>query len=205
MTGLNLFLSRSRGHLIRILLLILIMPLGLRCGGSNESTQGPGIGGSATDAMACTLSPSNYDTSCLMSSDCVRAAFGDFCSQTCACPTGYISRNASAQYMADFSQTPVGMMGAAPGTCECPLLTDPCCRNGECVSCFSLAQDSGPADAAYMPPPGSTLCSSTLGPVDASVADAGQARVCIPGETCTPFNGGWECCMSLHAGGTLCH
>jgi hypothetical protein len=179
---------------------------GLSCGGSvtPAGTHPENNGGySATDQMACTLSPSNYDTSCSTESDCVGVAFGNFCaSSTCACATMYISRNALAQYMADFSRTPTGMESAKAGPCYCPLLNAPCCQAGQC--CSTHIGPSGPVDAAYVPPAGSTLCSTTLGPVDAAVADAGQIKTCLPSQTCTPFNGGWACCEPQNFAGTLC-
>src|ERR1019366_9682697 len=62
---------------------------------------------SASDATVrpntstCMLAASSYDTSCSNDSDCVLAAFGNFCESTCACGNGYINAKGSAQYMAE--------------------------------------------------------------------------------------------------------
>lgn len=94
---------------------------------------------SASDATVrpntstCMLAASSYDTSCSNDSDCVLAAFGNFCESTCACGNGYINAKGSAQYMADFSVTPLGSGAVPPAQCECPGYTlTGCCQDQTC-------------------------------------------------------------------------
>jgi hypothetical protein len=183
------------------------------CGGKDlprpnidASTASSGRPQESGDATVCVVAPSNYDTSCKADSECVLLAFGDYCKSSCICPSGYINRSSLTDYMNDVSRAPSA--ATTQGNCRCPSLGPGCCQSGQCVSCYTVSsnvQDAAPSDAGA-PPAGSTPCSKELGPLDGGASDdAGSIRWCIPGESCTQFNGGWSCCSSVGPAGTLCH
>jgi hypothetical protein len=189
---------------------------------------GGGEGGSGGDgAYQCSIQASAYDISCKVDSDCVSmagnfpVAFGNFyCTSDCLCPSDAISRGAVAQYVSDVSRTPWGSGAMARDGCLCGLSLGPCCLAGQCsVACSaelpcsrppcstsgtdSGTPDSGAADSEVLPV-GSVLCASRLGLVDAGVVDGGVLYQCVPPQSCTQFNGGWACCMSINPQEVIC-
>jgi hypothetical protein len=201
-----------------------VLAVGLRCGGTAIAPRVPdaGVVADATltdgapalseaaalspDASACNITPSEYDTSCSTDSECVSAAFGNFCEAVCNCPTDYINQSALAKYMADVSKTPVGMGAIQPSNCNCGNLGAGCCRSGHCAPCGppTVSSDGAAIEGmdVYVIPDGSTLCSMTNGPVD---AEAAGVERCLPPATCTSLSGGWACCSMVGPGTTVCH
>jgi hypothetical protein len=164
----------------------------------------------AFDAAACTILASNYDQSCTVDTDCVRVAAGDYCGDECLCGgESTINVGALAQFNADVAKTPIGS-GAVEGVgadCGCPTEIDnaPCCQGGQCVvgRCPETV-DAAPANDDA--PSGNelnytVLCVADAGPLDAGYpgppAIPGVSRWCNGPEVCTPFNGGWECCVFM--------
>lgn len=95
----------------------------------------------------CAISPSNYDQSCAVDSDCTLVTTGDYCGVDCLCSTASINVSALAAFNAVVATTPVGLRVAYPGDCPCPAVIGPCCRQGQCTtSCQSVA-DTLPACA----------------------------------------------------------
>lgn len=164
---------------------------------------------------ACLISESNYDTSCTVDSDCVATAgmnpeyvvqFGNWCVSQCFCGGNAINRDSAAQYAQDVSRTPLGS-GAIPALeCGCAVSLGLCCSAGKCTTgpaCASPveATDAGVVDASSYTPNYTVLCVADAGPSDASSpaqapAVPGASRWCNGPEMCTPFNGGWECCVA---------
>jgi hypothetical protein len=83
-----------------------------------------------------------------------------------------------------------------------------CCRAGRCFADPECApDDAAPADGAAIgdasyDPHYTVLCIADAGPSDAAydaniLAVPGVSRWCNGPETCTAFNGGWQCCASI--------
>jgi len=106
-------------------------------GGSNGTPYNAGTGGStivAVDAgYPCNTSPSQYDISCKIDSDCALVPNGNPCSDACFCSTTGININSANKYGADFS-TIYAKYNQRPGAiCLCPLENNvPCCEQGVC-------------------------------------------------------------------------
>lgn len=175
------------------------------------------------DDASCLIQASNFDQSCSVDSDCVSLAgqfpvtSGNYCASICPCPADAINRAAIGTYIAAVSQTPYGM-GALPIVgCNCAAGAGPCCVAGQCSTscptpcsqppCSTDNNDSGgpDLDATAALVDGGVLCSSEIGPLDAS-SQFGDADVygCGPLEPCVPYNGGWACCMKLSPDRALC-
>jgi hypothetical protein len=208
-------------------LCVAVVPIGgllCGCGGSldvsthsgdashlSDASQG-GVGPedaaqSSGDACSVVLA-SDYDQSCAVDTDCVAVG------QVSACPPGpgdrcaewSVSRTALPQYMTALSSA----LNSVPTGTTCLGEISPCCLQGQCtMSSCSESPPNPPAgtDAstdAQVIPPGSVLCSSELGPVDAGVLDAGSVTWCIPPQSCMPYNGSWACCMNVGGGVVTC-
>jgi hypothetical protein len=180
-------------------------------GGSTQSGSPSDSGDGGADA-SCAISAGNYDQSCSSDSDCVSVAgsfavlFGDYCQQMCTCPQDSINVNAVGRYVADVSKTPLGSGQIAPEACGCTANTGACCRSGKCTTVSCPVQGFVPYDAGQSEMPlsgalvdGSVLCALHEGPVDASSDDTSPSRWCEPSQSCTPYNGGWECCSNVGA------
>jgi hypothetical protein len=168
------------------------------------------------EAGQCYINAAMYDQSCSVDSDCIRTIpwlglpvqSGDYCSDMCLCGGEAINKDAAAQYTSAVSKTPLG--SHAPEGCLCPSLpTEACCQNGRCMAtqCPATLMDAGMTGAqdAGGALDGSVLCGLLTGPLDAGSSDAGPTRLCVPPEVCTPFNGGWACCvLPGGAGGSIC-
>jgi|HubBroStandDraft_1064217.scaffolds.fasta_scaffold50282_1 hypothetical protein len=183
--------------------------------GSGALTQSgsPSDSGNDEDSGAdasCAISAGNYDQSCSVDSDCVAVAgnfavqFGDYCQQMCICPQDSINVGAVGGYVADVSKTPLGSGQIAPEACSCTANTGACCRSGKCTTDSCPVPGFVPYDAGQSEMPlsgplvdGSVLCALHEGPVDASSDDTGPSRWCEPSQSCTPYNGGWECCSNV--------
>ncbi len=102
--------------------------------GSTGLSGGLGTGGRVAlllDAgLSCNLSASQYDNSCKVDSDCVEVPGGNPCSaSTCHCPTT-LNVDVASKYMNDY--TALSATVAGTGSCPCPCLSGPCCRQGVC-------------------------------------------------------------------------
>jgi hypothetical protein len=145
---------------------------------------------------------SNYDDTCAVDNDCIALTsggvvfFGNWCGTECPCVNGAINRDSEAQYVADVARTPIGTGAVRPPSCGCPNAGVPCCQAGRLsLSCggSSANPDAGDeADGGSTLPYGSVLCGAS-GP-DAS---GGSAIWCVPPQACTPYNGGWACCVPV--------
>ncbi|MCL2450701.1 MAG: hypothetical protein FWD17_17275 [Polyangiaceae bacterium] len=115
---------------------------------SSSSSISVGASSETTDGAACSLSASNYDTSCAVDSDCVDyvtadsgvdypVTFGDFfCSvDRCLCGGGpdAINTSSAAQLLKDIAATPLGSI--PPPFCGCPIPVPRhgCCTQGQCT------------------------------------------------------------------------
>lgn len=172
-----------------------------------------------TDAAACFILPSDYDTSCTVDSDCVAVQYEpNWCVSECMCGGGTINRNSATQYEQATAATPLGSGAIAPAECGCTAFSGgPCCAQGQCTfggPCPSPPADGGIVDAALADSPSGSLdftvlCVGDAGPVDGGSpaedpAVPGVSRWCNGAEVCTPFNGGWECCILMSAGVSFC-
>jgi hypothetical protein len=215
----------------RGLKLVVICAVATGCGGvagrttATDASTGPDA--STPDVAAgCLIETASFDHSCNLDSDCVATTVenfaitsGDYCAPICLCPTDAINQAGAAAYFSAVSRTPIGT-GAIPAIgCNCGVSPNgPCCVAGQCKlscpatttcdrpPCSTSEQDSGLSDAsAGFMPDGSVLCSSQVGPLDAS-AEFGDAAVysCGPPEVCTPYNAGWACCMKAGPEQTFC-
>ena len=140
----------------------------------------------------------------------LRVFAGDYCGDECICGgDSTINVGALAQFNADVAKTPIGS-GAVEGVgadCSWPTEIDyaPYCQSGRCVvgDCPETADAAPASDDA---PSGNelnytVLCVADTGPLDAGYpgppAIPGVSRWCNGPEVCTPFNGGWECCVFM--------
>jgi len=221
-------MALGRGHRVQMVVAVAGL-LSFGCGGStlenvnsDASTGRDGAlgaagadGGGEADATVggadgCVISVSDYNTSCATDSECVLIGVGNYCTQqACNCGVAYINKQSLGRYQADFASTPAAR-STSGAMCNCPSYDlNGCCIAGRCGACPPPPRtepDGAPTDAiAYVvPADGSTLCSKTSGPVDADAPDADSIQ-CVPGESCTQFNGGWACCRFAGPGNTLCH
>jgi hypothetical protein len=200
--------------------------------GSNSSSLGSSFEGGPVEASfdtdaasggSCMIDTGNYDQSCVVDSDCVGVIkgldsplngplggvgvqSGDYCSAMCTCGGGAIAKTAVQQYVRDVAATPLGSGAISPLNCGCTLITPPCCRAGrcmqECGSDVTAFVDAG-AEEPDAQVDGSVLCGYSDGVLDSGIAETGASRLCVPPETCTLFNGGWECC-TVHSGLSVC-
>ncbi len=76
------------------------------------------------------------------------------------------------------------------------------CVNGKCPP-FCTNVPVFPSEVID-PPDGSVLCARRSGPVSPDAADVGPVHWCVPGQTCTPYDGQWGCCMSTGSTSTFC-
>ncbi len=76
------------------------------------------------------------------------------------------------------------------------------CVNGKCPP-FCTNVPAFPTEVVN-PPDGSVLCARHSGPVSPDAADVGPEHWCVPGQTCTPYDGQWGCCMSTGPTSTFC-
>lgn len=110
---------------------------GASAGGSTGVPYNASTGGStivAVDAgYPCNISPSQYDISCKIDSDCALVPDGNPCSDACFCSTTGININSANKYGADFS-TIYAKYNQRPGSiCSCALENNvPCCEQGVC-------------------------------------------------------------------------
>jgi len=177
---------------------------------TSTSSSGASSPTGAFDAAACTILASNYDQSCTVDTDCVRVAAGDYCGDECLCGgESTINVGALAQFNADVAKTPIGSdaVEGVGADCGCPAEIDnaPCCQGGQCVvGMCPETVDAAPANDDA--PSGNelnytVLCVADAGPLDAGYpgppAIPGVSRWCNGPEVCTPFNGGWECCVFM--------
>lgn len=192
------------------------------CGGHIEASPSDASihsEGGYPNGVTCNIQASAYDNSCTADSDCVTSAngfsvaLGDYCDAGCFCPTDTISQGAAAQYANDVAKTPWGMGAFGSQGCNCGAAANPCCVAGHCsLTCPGTYNGGGPssdAEAAGGPdsttlPPGSVLCASRVGPVDAAIVDGGMLYQCVPPQSCMQFNGGWSCCMNINPGEVIC-
>jgi hypothetical protein len=110
--------------------------------GAGGSAPSGGAGGAAADGgtMVCAadggdaeFSPSDYDQSCTVASDCVAVPQGDVCYPCIrSCPSGTVNRGAEAAYLADIAK--VVPAGEPEARCNCPALFNPCCLDNKCHS-----------------------------------------------------------------------
>jgi hypothetical protein len=96
---------------------------------------GRGAGATGDAALSCSLSASQFDSSCKVDSDCVGVPSGDPCAANCAsiCPTAALNIGVAAQYLADLrALVPVSNNSIV---CSCPsIAVRPCCRQGACYN-----------------------------------------------------------------------
>jgi hypothetical protein len=75
---------------------------------------------------------SSFDQSCKVDSDCVGVGEGDVCYPcVVGCPNAAINVSAMGQYNSVVSSKAPSNNGA-PTLCDCPLIVNPCCRDGIC-------------------------------------------------------------------------
>jgi hypothetical protein len=171
-----------------------------------------------TNAAACIISASNYDTSCTVDSDCVGSVgsqpvlFGNWCVSQCSCGGGLINKDSADRYAQDVAATPLGSGAVSAVECGCLPSFGPCCSQGKCTAgaACTVSIDAGIADADLVDGPSGSvdytvLCVGDAGPVDAgspsdNPAVPGASRWCNGPEVCTPFNGGWACCVQQGVG-----
>lgn len=118
---------------MRFFLLLLLAS----CGGEISTNDGgtkidAGAAGDAGDAGVCIdVEPSQFDTSCDASTDCVPIAAGTFCAgYNCSCPGATINAASQSDYASLIATVPHG-----PGICSCPFLGSPRCIASQCVFC----------------------------------------------------------------------
>jgi hypothetical protein len=193
----------------------------------NPNTPDGSSSDSNVDAAACSISPSDYDQSCSVDSDClgiietdggIFGSFGlivqsgNYCQPLCLCGGEAINKSAAAQYLEQVSMTPLGSGAIKKSACNCPSVsTAACCSSGRCVTyCGTSTGDAGmegedvsSADAtpAFAPVP--VVCSASMGPLDSGTDASGAWRWCTAGESCVPFNGGYACCQ-VQTGAGFC-
>jgi hypothetical protein len=194
--------------------------------GGSDAGKDASIGPDAPGPGACSIEVSDYDQSCSVDSDCIGLIpgfdddklgsgglpiqSGDYCAATCLCGGAAINRSAVAKYSSDVAKTPLGSGAISAPSCACPSVgTQACCRSNTCVAntCGGPPLDSGTSEGqdGDAPADGGVLCGLYAGVLDASSPDAGPTRTCVPPQTCTPFNGGWACCVLALGGGVdLC-
>jgi hypothetical protein len=168
-----------------------------------------------TDAGTCFISGSNYDTSCTVDSDCVRAVqidgtwypvlFDDWCVTHCFCEQADAINKASVpQYAKDILGTPLGSGPPPPCPCQTPA-PGPCCVEGQCVAAASCSGPISwtPIDAGAIDAPDDldvpVLCVADAGPDPAAPSTTpalpGVSRWCVEGQVCASLNGAWDCCV----------
>jgi hypothetical protein len=190
----------------------------------NQNTPDGSSSDSSVDAAACSISPSDYDQSCSVDSDClgvidtdggIFGSFGlvvqsgNYCQPLCLCGGGAINRSAAAQYLQQVSMTPLGSGAIMRPACSCPSMsTAACCSGGRCVtSCAKSTGEAGleseDASSGDATPAPVVVCSASMGPLDSGTDASGAWRWCTAGESCVPFNGGYACC-EVQGGAGFC-
>jgi len=114
---------------------------------SSASTSATVIGPTTTTAVgtaiggSCVISPSSYDQSCTVDTECALVVTADFCLAGCECVGGAtINVSAVAQYIAAVANTPLGSGALGNSACPCPSVPAPCCRDGVCTLSGECAQ-----------------------------------------------------------------
>jgi hypothetical protein len=112
---------------VRTVLLSAPLVCAIGCGGQTATG---GLDASADGAAeaACTLSISDYATSCTKDGDCVAVFMGNACDFPCFCPNATIASSEQARYESDFAAT-----GHGGSTCFCPPDPTPLCCHGACT------------------------------------------------------------------------
>jgi hypothetical protein len=204
---------RTHNLAARSFVSVIISMLLCSCGGSIRATGSADDAGdhpdrSTSQGDACSIVlASDYYQSCAADTDCALVGQVSFCppGPIDNCPTFPISKSVVPQYMAALSDALASVAGQG-SSC---IANSVCCVQGQCSTSCPLPPLSPPAGAdassdAPIIPPGSVLCSSELGPVDAAVADAGSVSRCNPPQSCMQYNGGWTCCMNAGGGIAIC-
>ena len=98
--------------------------------GHLDAASGDAASGDATlGTQSCTISPSSYDESCQVASDCLNAASGNLCDGLCHAADFAINRRDQARYTADVARATAGQPSRI---CAGPCEGLPSCESGAC-------------------------------------------------------------------------
>jgi hypothetical protein len=161
-----------------------------------------GVTDDAVATASCMVAVTDFDQTCSTDGDCVAVASGNVCS-TPQCPNSAI--NASALKAFNQALRAAQEPGLNDQSFSCTP-NRPCCRGGRCAAPIACepAEASAPAVDASGDLDYTVLCVADAGIEDDGSAIPGVSRWCNGPETCTPFNGGWECCVITGAGVSMC-
>jgi len=111
-------------------------PSGGSAGSTASVSQSSGAGGAgaASAGPSCSMSASQYDSSCNVDSDCVLVPEGAPCDGNCLsiCPTSALNSRVAYQYLADFKALMAGHNESLGCMCDC--YAGPYCCHGICYS-----------------------------------------------------------------------
>ena len=147
----------------------------------------------AGPAPSCMVDATDFDQSCTTDTDCRAVVTGYVCGGA-QCANAGINAKALQTYERAYPPRP-------PNTSNTVVSCDDhaCCRAGRCAAGTECAPtDAGAPMVDASEPPDlhyTVLCGEDTGPSDAGSAIPGVSRWCNGLEACTPFNGGWECCL----------
>jgi len=100
-----------------------------------QGVDGGGAGATEDAGPSCSMSASQYDSSCKGDSDCVGVPEGDPCAGNCLsmCPTSALNVRVASQYLSDLKALSAGRNQNV--VCNCPCIAaQPCCRQGFCYN-----------------------------------------------------------------------
>jgi hypothetical protein len=115
------------------------------CTGSSDASTGD----AGSDGAVCIdLTPSTFDQTCTLDSDCFMVTGGHFCSGApwCMCGLAAINVDGQSRYQQELKDIQ-SRLTPGPRGCSCPFLGRPTCVSKQCVLCSGPSTTPGCPDA----------------------------------------------------------